>query len=234
MAVTKAALQLGALASMATLATTPALALTSQVQIDFFEPGVATAYSSIYSPGDNIQFTENYGGYTLLVNSVADNGASTPISGDAYLSMTIQVTGVPASQAPVLIGLSITGVNGQPGDLINFDSQFTGIFHTESSANYHSYYDPTNVLFGQADPLSTFNGVSMQANSYDQDLLDTVETPYSMSLYITFIPFSNAHPTLDAQLAASNVPEPMSLALMGFAISGLGVTRLRYREGVPQ
>jgi hypothetical protein len=201
---------------------------TSQVQLNFAETGDATAYSQIYNAGDDIQFTENYGGYTLLISADSDNlyGVSA-LGSDPFLSLSIQVGNVGATPPanPIRIGLSITGIDAQPGTKIQFDSSFTGIFHTASTANFHTYYDDTDTLFGRTTDLSRFDGLSKQSNSNDQDILQTLSDPYSMSIFITFTPAANASPTLDGQLYAENVPEPASLSLLGAGVAGLLLRR---------
>ena len=203
---------------------------TSQVQLDFFETGYTTAYSSIYNAGDDISFTETYGGYALLISGDSDNTyGNSDLGSNPFLSLTVQVSNVGATPPanPVRIGLSITGIDTAPGTLIQFDSAFTGIFHTASTANFHTYYDPSDTLFGRSDTLSLFNGVSSHSNSDDQSIINAVSAPYSMSLYITFNPVAFASPTLDGQLYASDVPEPSSLALLFPVVAVVGLRRWR-------
>jgi hypothetical protein len=117
------------------LATVPVLearaSLISQVQLDFSETGFTTAYSSIYNAGDSIQFTENYGGYSLLISAASDNlYGQSALGANPFLSITVQVTNVGANPPanPVRIGLSMTGLDTPPvGNLVQFDTSFTGI-----------------------------------------------------------------------------------------------------------
>jgi hypothetical protein len=203
--------------------------LDSQVQLNFAETGFITALSQVFNPGDNIQFTETFGGYTLLISADSDNlyGASA-LGENPFLSLSVQVTNIGATPPanPVRIGMTITGLSNIPGSEIDFGSRFTGIFNTGSTANFHTFNDPADTSFGRTDDLSAFDGLSSQSNANDQDVLEFVSSPYSMSIFITFTPVPNAHPTLDGELTAQ-VPEPASVALLSFGFIGLRLLRLR-------
>jgi hypothetical protein len=202
--------------------------LTSQVQLNFFETGYSTAYSSTYNAGDDISFTETYGGYTLLISADSDDiYGNSSLGSDPFLSLTVQVHNVGATPPanPVRIGMSITGLDSAPGTLIEFDSSFTGIFHTAASANFHTYYDPSDTLFGRTDALSQFNGISSQSNSDDQSIINSVSSPYSMGIFMTFTPVAFSSSTLDGQLFTENVPEPTSLAVLGVSLLCLRLRR---------
>jgi hypothetical protein len=227
--------QLGQLLALIAISVMPGIAnatLTSQVQLSFTEAGFTTTFSQIYNAGDDIQFTETFGGYVLLISADSDNlYGQSALGTNPFLSLTVQVSngGANLPTNPVLIGMSITGLSAKPGDYIQFDSSFTGIFHTAATANFHTYYDSTNTLFGRTGGLSRFDGLSSQSNSNDQTLSALISTPYSMSIYVMFNPVANSHPTLDGQLTATDLPEPATLPILGLAVLGLGVAGLTSR-----
>jgi hypothetical protein len=208
---------------------------SSPVELDFVESGFATAYSQV-TTGTTTQVNETFGGYSLLVSVDDDNlyGPSA-LGTDPYISMSVQVTNVGATPPanPVSIGMSITGLTAQPGTDITFDSSFTSIFHSTATANFQTNYDPTDTLFGQTEALSLANGLSSTSTSFDQTLVGTVSSLYSMSMFVTFNPVAYAHPTLDGELEVESVPEPTSMALLGVGIAGLGVRIHRMNPPVP-
>jgi hypothetical protein len=193
--------QVAAAAAAIALIASSAQAATGQAQLSFSETGYTTTYSSLYNAGDDIQFTQDFGGYHLLISADSDNlFGNSALGANPFLSIAIQVGNVgntpPAN--PIKVGLSVTGIDPSYISNISFDTSFTGIFYTTgASANFHTYYDTSNLLFGRTYDLSRFDGVSKTSSSYDQTLLDTIASPFSMSLYLTFTPTANAHPTLD-------------------------------------
>jgi hypothetical protein len=70
------------------------------VQLNFAETGFITALSQVFNPGDNIQFTETFGGYTLLISADSDNlyGASA-LGENPFLSLSVQVTNIGGNPA---------------------------------------------------------------------------------------------------------------------------------------
>ena len=235
---------IGALAIAASL-TLPAAAnaTPSVVQFSFAVSGQPTVFSAVYAAGDDILFQQVYGGYTLNITADSDNlyGPSA-LGTDPFLSFAIQVSNVGANPPanPIKVGMSINGLPAPAASLIGFNSSFTGIFQTASTANFQSYYDPNNALFGRAITLAQFDGVSRQSNSYDQTVDLAVSQQYSMSLYTTLNPVAYAHPTLDAQLTANpasaadttSTPEPASASLVALGLAALAVARRRRARSI--
>ena len=206
---------------------------TSEVQFDFSENGVTTAYSAAYAPNTDIAFTEVYGGYTVLISASTDNAyGPSPAGTDPFLSFTIQISPVGNTPPPSLtIGMSMTGLTSSPNAAYDVDSAGTAIFHTRSTAAFNTSYDASNTLFGTAGPLSSFL-LTRAASGEEQSLLTPIGSEYSLSIFFTLNPVGNAHPTLDGQLDVTPVAEPPSLALLGAACLGLAGTRRRKKRSL--
>jgi hypothetical protein len=218
---------------LATLMLVPGVALASPgaVEFDFFQTGDAssTVYGTTYTPGQPIDFSTTYEDFTFTISGQTSIGSGA-LNSVSFLSLAVQIDSiiVPSGPIPSLrIGMTMTDLVA--GD-IDFDSSFTGQFHTTSTANDHTYFDPSDALFGRSDVLSQFNGVTGHTFSDDQDVDELVGgSTFSMTTYITLNPSSTtATPTLDSQLYATYIPEPASsLPLISGAAALLLVRRSR-------
>lgn len=193
-----------------------ALAAPGIVAFDFFQTGDAssTDYATTYTPGQAIDFSTTYEDFTFTVTGQTSIGSGA-LNTDSFLSMTVQINSITVPSGPIpslRIGMTMTDLVA--GD-IDFDSSFTGEFHTTSNANDHTYFDPSDALFGRSNVLSQFNDVTGHTFSDDQDIYELVGSPFSMTTYITLNPAStSAAPTLDSQLFATYIPEPASSLLL--------------------
>jgi hypothetical protein len=196
----------------------------STVEFDFSEAGYTTAYSAPYTPGQDIDFVENFGGYQMTITGETD---STIGSDSPYMTFTVLFSKLGSTPpAPLTIGYSMTGLISAPGTNFNLESDATSITLAGSTATYRSYYDASDTLFGMGTPLSSFM-LTKNANAFDQSLFERINTDYSLSMFYTFNPVAGAHPTLDGELTVDDVPEPASFVLLVVGLTGLGVVRAR-------
>ncbi len=170
-----------------------------------------------------IGFVGSFAGYTLNVGGYGD---------ETGISFTVQVSKVtiPPAKPKLTISLTETELPAGIGSVVDFTSYTTATLHTASSVSFSTYYDTTDTAFGTQHLFSSASLTGPNLAGATGPFEDTlrISTPFSITKVASFTPVNNAFPTFSPQLYL-NIPEPMSLAILGPGMVALGLLRARTR-----
>ena len=212
---------------MKTLITTAALLSTLLI-------AAPAAHSAVLLMVDGTAVTDNgagdlnastgvitYSGGAANFNVAVNTGIST----SSPLIDLSNVLATSTGSGSIIIKLTSTGLTSPVGGQ-NWLSQFTGSYSGGSaSITAQTYIDTSNVAFGTGTLLGSFiaSNTPFALSSVN---LGGGTTPFSLTEVVTVTANgAGRNFSLDTQL--SLVPEPVSMALLGVSLIGLGVLRLR-------
>ena len=170
-----------------------------------------------------VGFSQSLGDFSVNVTT----GLSKPLltGGDPLMDLSTVNVQVSGGAHTLQIALSDTGFDTYGGRITtDFGGTLSG---TGASLAYNAYYDAGNALFGQG----TLIGTAVSGSGAYSGSADGGWSPngfYSLTEILTLT--TGGGMTAFSGDFSVNVPEPGTLALMGFALLGLAVA---YRRRVP-
>ena len=170
--------------------------------------------------GGAIAYTASSGPFSFTLNS----GVANSLPYLDLASQDVSSTGV----GSLVIKFTQTGLTS-PSALTNYLTMFSGnISGGSATVQLQSYYDASNTAFGTATSLGNLS------NSNSGFFLSSTNAAGGSALFslteVLTVTASGAGRNFSLDASVSNVPEPMSVALLSTGLIGLGALR-RKRAG---
>jgi len=191
---------------------TPTLGLTVQ-------SGSQSSFQqkTLGSTGGSYNFT------SVTVGNFTANNIGTQLFSPDYIDLA---TFDLSSNAGGTLLITLTGTNfTTPRGASNWLTQFTGnVANGTAAVSAKSYLDNSNTLNnpGCAVGCTLLSSVNLGSSA---TAFAVTDGSFALTEVITITTTGNTRLSLDASV--SNVPEPMSLALLGTGLAGVGLTRRR-------
>ena len=202
---------------------------------------LVTAVSSAHADAISIGYSVDGGAITSLGSSITGNFSVTGTAIGAFTFNNISGTGSPILSEPQLSTSSLNVQSGAGSHTLNvfiteqglsFPSgvnSFLSSFNSQtfsgsiSSVLEQTFIDTTNGLWGGTSLASAnFTGIGSTSSTNNSPSLGP--NPYSETVEYTITTYGvgNVNDTIDINLGqATSVPEPSTLVLTGFGLSGL-------------